>query len=95
MSQVLSFSSFISDGFPPKTIAEACLKNPINTIAVSRIAIIVMTGCTVIPAEKVSNLVRNIPKGGAPVIAKKPIKNNILVIGNALSAPLTLAIFAE
>lgn len=64
-------------------------------MAVKKIVIIVIAECSLIPAEKMDNFVRNIPKGGAPVIAKKPVKKITLVIGKALIVPLTLAILVE
>ena len=47
------------------------------------------------PAERMNILVKNIPNGGAPVMAKNPIKKNIAVTGIALRAPLIEAILAE
>ena len=79
----------------PNIIAAVCLRNPINTSAKAVSAAIVTIGCDKIPADKMENSVRKIPKGGIPVIAKKPMMNKIPVIGSAPSAPLTLAIFVE
>ena len=85
----------ISSGFSPKIIATICLKNPTKSKAIKKTATIVISGYVFIPADRMNVLVRNIPNGGVPVIAKKPTINNTPVMGSVVSTPRTLAIFVE
>src|SRR3989344_9579297 len=94
-SQTLSFSFWILGGAWPNTIAVACLKNPINKITISAMIAALITGWLCMRPERMNILVKKMPKGGAPVIAKTPVKKSTAVTGAALIAPVTAAIFAE
>ena len=94
-SHIFSFSGVMSGLLWPKIIAVACFKNPINTMNINTMTAATINKCSLMPVDKINILVKNIPNGGAPVMAKNPVKKSIAVTGITLIAPLTEAILAE
>lgn len=94
-SQIFISPALISAGLLPKAIAEICAKNPTKRIVIRIKAVTTTKGCPVMPAEKIMNFVKKIPKGGMPEIAKNPAKKSKPVTGKASSTPTTLTILVE
>ena len=93
MIHTLSFSTESSGGLSPNVIVTTCLKNPMKRIATKNRAATLANTWFRTPADKINAFVRNIPNGGAPVIAKSPVKNSKPVTGSVAITPRTFEIF--
>ena len=91
----LSSPRTISFGASPNIIVTTCRKNPAK-ISTRKIIIRTLTHIyCVVPTARIANSVKNIPKGGIPVIAKNPRINSTAVSGATVKSPRMFVIFVR